>query len=116
VSAQLGNDKRSKQAKTELAFAHLIDERPLLAQSGRPVGRRVAQERSRVRASQVDCLGKQVKHNGGRHSAGLLAGPAPTSTGVTIPDSANSPHPALVNAHSSGDDDPVPSPLDNVII
>jgi hypothetical protein len=35
VSAQLGNDKRSKQAKTELAFAHLIDERPPLAQSGR---------------------------------------------------------------------------------
>jgi len=58
-----------------------------VAQSGRPVGRRVAQEPGAVafRASQVDCLGKQVKHNGGRYSAGLFAGPAPTSTGVPSP-------------------------------
>ena len=43
-------------------------------------------------------------------------GPAPTSTGVTIPNSANSPHPALVNAHGSGDGVSVRSPLDNVTI
>ena len=61
---------------------------------GRAVGRRVAQEPGAVgfRASQVDCLGKQDKHNGGRYSAGLVAGPAPTSPGVTIPNSPNSPH------------------------
>jgi hypothetical protein len=34
---------------------------------------------------------------------GLFAGPAPTSTGVTIPNSANSPHTALVNARGSGE-------------
>ena len=33
----------------------------------------------------------------GRYSTGLFAGPAPTSTAATIPNSANSPHPALVN-------------------
>jgi hypothetical protein len=78
-------------------------ERPLTARSGRPLGRRVAksQERPRFRGSQVDCRGKRVKHNGSRYSAGLFAGPAPTSTGLTIFNSANSPHPALVNAHGS---------------
>jgi hypothetical protein len=30
----------------------------------------------------------------GRYSAGLFVGPAPTSTGATIPNSANSPYPA----------------------
>jgi integrase/recombinase XerD len=35
--------------------------------------------------------------------AGLFAGPAPTSTGFTIPNSANSPHPALVDARGPGD-------------
>jgi len=46
----------------------------------------------------------------------FFAGPAPISTGVTISNSANSPHPALVNAHGSGDGVPVRSPLDNVNI
>jgi len=87
-----------------------------MAQSGRPVERHVAQEpgAGASRPSQVDCLGKQVKHNGGRYSVGLFAGPGPTSTGVTIPSSANLPHPALVNAHGSGEGVPVRSPLDNV--
>jgi hypothetical protein len=35
---------------------------------------------------------------------------------ATIPDSATSSHPASVNAHGSGGDVPVWSPLDNVII
>jgi hypothetical protein len=74
------------------------------------------QERSRFRAKQVDCRGKQVKHHGSHYSAGLFAGPAPTSTGVTIFNSANSPHPALVDAHGSGDGFSVLSPLDNVNI
>jgi hypothetical protein len=51
----------------------------------------------------------------GRYSVGPFAGPAPTSTGVTIPNSAKF-TPALVNAHGSGDDVPVRSPLDNVSI
>jgi hypothetical protein len=49
----------------------------------------------------------------GRYSGGLFAGPAPTAT---IPNSANSPHAALVNADGSGDDVPVRLPLNNVII
>jgi hypothetical protein len=52
----------------------------------------------------------------GRYSGGLFAGPAPTATGATIPNSANSPHAVLVNAHGSGDDVPVRLPLNNVII
>jgi len=62
-----------------------------------------SQERPRFRGSQVDCRGKQVKHNGSNYSASLFADPAPTSTGAAIFSSANSPHPALVNAHGSGD-------------
>jgi hypothetical protein len=49
--------------------------------------------RSAAHAAKVSttlCLGKQVKHNGGRYSVGLYAGPPLTPTGVTIPNSANS--------------------------
>jgi hypothetical protein len=75
---------------------------------------RAVDDQRQLRRNTVGISAAKLGNDGrGRYSGGLFAGPAPTAT---IPNAANSPHAALVNAHGPGDDVPVRSPLDNVSI